>query len=128
MTQHIFCLGPYMGGPYLLRQGRTFSGLLLEGPENPKADLVRRVSLLRLAARMGIQLRSRATPAARRSSSKAVPSRRVRGDASVGLRPVASAFGSRLCNSWLDICCAGLCARRLARGLRSRKANEMQHG
>ena len=29
MTQHIFCLGPYMGGPYLLRQGRTFSGLLL---------------------------------------------------------------------------------------------------
>ena len=67
---------------------------------------------LRLAARMEIQLRSRATPAARRSRSKAVPSRRVRGDASVGLRPVASAFGSGLCNSWLD---AALASARVAR-------------
>ena len=37
----------------------------------------------RLAARMGIQLRSRATPAARRPRLKAVPSRRIRGDTSL---------------------------------------------
>ena len=64
----------------------------------------------------GIQLRSRATPAARRPRSKAVPSRRIRGDTSLR---VAKARG--LCDSLLDA--AGLCARRMARSLRSRKAN-----